>query len=427
MIRARTARRPAVVVAAALLMLGLTPSADAGPPARSASGDPGVVLTWNAIAWRTIGVEGEQPPPVAQLYLGLVSSAVYNAVVTAEGGGRPTLPQGRADGPASSDVAAATAAHEVLVHFFPASTDALRADYDAWLAGVPDDEGRQNGLRVGQDAAAALIASRVDDGRGAPITLPQPAEPPPGWWVPTGSGEFLAAWLGFTRPLLIDSPARFATDGPDPLGSAEYATDLAEVAAMGSATSAARSEDQTALALFYSDNPGRQYQDAMRERAVRHQMGIVDSARMFAATNAAAADALITCWRVKYDSPFWRPVTAIQQADRDGNPATTPDPGWTSLRPAPPYPENPSGHGCLSSAVATTLENLFGTGGVDVDIRSTVTGATRHYDTAEAWLDDVVDARIWLGIHFRDGMDDARDIGRRVADAVDCRFRSTHR
>jgi hypothetical protein len=196
---------------------------------------------------------------------------------------------------------------------------------------------------------------------------------------------------------------------------------------MGSATSAARSEDQTALALFYSDNPGRQYQDAMRERAVRHQMGIVDSARMFAATNAAAADALITCWRVKYDSPFWRPVTAIQQADRDGNPATTPDPGWTSLRPAPPYPENPSGHGCLSSAVATTLENLFGTGGVDVDIRSTVTGATRHYDTAEAWLDDVVDARIWLGIHFRDGMDDARDIGRRVADAVDCRFRSTHR
>jgi hypothetical protein len=423
MTRARTARRRGVVVAAALLMLGLTPPAVAGPTA-PAAGDPGVVLAWNAIAWRTIGVEGEKPPPVAQLYLGLVSTAVYNAVVTAEGVGRPTLRQERPDRPASSDVAAATAAAEVLVHYFPASSGAVRADYDAWLAGVPDDEGRQNGLQVGRDAATALIESRVDDGRDAPITLPRPAEPPAGMWVPTGNGEMLAPWLGSTRPLLVESPMQFATDGPDPLDSAEYAADVAEVAAMGGAVSTGRTEDQTALALFYSDNPVRQYQDAMRDRAVRHQTDIVGSARMFAAANVSGADALITCWRGKYDSNFWRPITAIQQADRDGNPATTADPGWASLRPAPPYPEYPSGHGCVSSAVATTLENLFGAGHVDMDIRSTVTGATRHYDSEEPWLDDVVDARIWLGIHFRDAMDDAREIGRGVADAVECRFPS---
>jgi hypothetical protein len=304
------------------------------------------------------------------------------------------------------------------VHWFPASRAALDADLAAWLGTVPDTAERQHGLQVGRDAAAELIAARADDGRDAPITLDRPAEPPPGMWVPTGSGEMLAAWLGFTEPLVVESPVEFATDGPDPLDSEAYAADFAEVAAMGSATSADRTAEQTDLALFWSDNPVRQYQDALRERAARHPMDIVDTARVFAAVNTAGADTQITCWRVKYDTAFWRPVTAIQQADRDGNDATAADPAWTSLRPSPPYPDNPSGHGCVSSAVAGTLEELFGPGQLDMAIRSTVTNTTRVYDDAEAWLDDVTDARIWLGIHFRDAMDDAREIGTGVADAV---------
>jgi hypothetical protein len=405
MTRTRTGPRRAVV-AAALLVTAAAPSAAAAHPPDRPRGDPGVVLTWNAIAWRTIGVEGEKPPPVAQLHLGLVSAAVYDAVVTAEDAG------------AASDVAAATAAHDVLVAHFPASRAALDADYDAWLGGVPDGEARRTGQEVGAEAAAALVADRADDGRDAPITLPRPADPPAGMWVPTGNGEMTAPWLGFTDPLVVDSAGQFATDGADPLDSEEYAADLAEAASMGSATSTARTAEQTALALFWSDNPVRQYQDAMRDRAVRQRMDIVETVRMFAAANSAGADALITCWRVKYDTPFWRPVTAIQQADRDGNPATAPDPGWTSLRPAPPYPENPSGHGCVSSAVAGTLEGLFGRGQVDMAVHSAVTDTTRAYDDADTWVDEVVDARIWLGIHFRDAMDDSREIGSGVAEAV---------
>src|SRR4051812_8402263 len=315
MARTGTAQRQGIVAAAALLVLAATPTAAAGRTQQARS-DPGVVLSWNALAWRTIGVEGQKPPPVAQLYLGLVSTAVYNAVVSVEGGGRPTLPQDRADDPASSDVAAATAAHDALVHFFPASQAALDADYAAWLAGVPDDEARQNGRQVGADAAAALIADRADDGRDAPITLPRPAEPPPGMWVPTGSGEMAAPWLGFTEPLQIRSAKRFLPDGPDPLHSEEYAADLAEVAAMGSATSTARTAEQTDLALFWSDNPVRQYQDAMRERAARQGMDIVATVRMLAAVNTAGADAAITCWRGKYDAAFLRPGAALQQAGR---------------------------------------------------------------------------------------------------------------
>lgn len=292
MTRNRTPRCRGVVVLAAALLLAGTPAAAAGhPPA----GDPGVVLGWNAIAWRTIGVEGEKPPPVAQLYLGLVSTAVYDAVRAAEDGAG-------VQGPAAPDVAAATAAHDVLAGWFPASRAALDADLQAWLGGVPAGEARRNGEQVGRDVAAALLADRADDGRDAPITLPRPAEPPAGTWVPTGTGEMQAPWLGFVEPLVIGSPERFATDGPDPLDSEAYAADVAEVAAMGSATSTTRTAEQTDLALFWSDNPVRQYQDALRDRAARHGTDIGDTARVFAAVNAAGADALITCWRVKHDT-----------------------------------------------------------------------------------------------------------------------------
>jgi hypothetical protein len=409
---ARSACRRAAVGAAALLVVGLTPNVAAGHDS-AASGDPGVVLTWNELAVRTILVEGATPPPVAQLYLGMVSTAVDDAVVTAERGWG-----------VSSDVAAATAAHDVLAHYFPASAAALQADHDGWLSGVPDDRAKREGLEVGHDAAAALIESRADDGRNATVPLPPPAAAALGGWVPTGSGEFAAPWLGFTEPLVIDSPTQFETDGPDALDSAAYAADFAEVEAMGSAEGSGRTAEQTALALFFSDNPGWQYQAGMRDRAVRHDMDIVESARMFAAANSAGADALITCWRVKYEVANWRPITAIHEADQDGNPATTADPAWTSLRPAPPYPDNPSGHGCVSSAVAGALEGLFGEGSVDMDIPSRAldaepdVDAVRHYDSADAWLADVTNARIWLGFHFRDAMDDAREIGRNVAETV---------
>jgi hypothetical protein len=240
-------------------------------------------------------------------------------------------------------------------------------------------------------------------------------------WVPTGNGEWLTPWLAFTRPILIRSATEFAPEGPDPLESEAYAADVDEVKVMGAATGSGRSEADTALALFFNDNPPRQYQDAMRDRAVRHEMDIVEAARMFAAANASAADAGITCWRAKYEFNYWRPVTAIQQADRDDSDATTADPAWNSLRPAPAYPEYPSGHGCVSSATAQALENLFGEGDMDMTITSLtpeVQNATRHYDSEDAWLDDVTDARIFLGYHFRDAMEDGRTLGRDVADRV---------
>jgi hypothetical protein len=417
-----SATRRSIVVATAVAMLGVSPTAAAHAAPPTVTGDPGVVLAWNAVAFRTIAVEGLKPAQVTELYLGLVSTAVYNAVVTIDGHGQPTLRQPSPPGPASSDVAAATAAHDVLVHFFSGSADRLDADYDAWLATVPESAGRTGGLQVGREAADALIASRLGDGRDAsPSTLPPPATPYPAPWVETGSGPFSAPWLGFVRPVLIDSPTRFRVDGPDPLTSSAYAADFEEVRTMGAATGSNRSPAQSDLALFFSDNPVRQYQDAMRDRAQRHRMDILQSARMFAAANAAGADALIVCWRAKYDYNSWRPVTAIRQAGTDGNPATTADPAWAPFRTTPPYPEYASGHACVSEATARALQDLFGPGEVDMTIRSAAAGVVdteRTYTDERRWLDDVTNARIWLGFHFRDAMDDGRQIGRRVADAV---------
>jgi hypothetical protein len=411
----RTSRvHRSVVAAATLLVVGLTPAVAvaSGPQPRGT----GAVLEWNAIAFRTISDEGLQPAPVTELYLGFVSVAVYNAVVTVEGGGEPTLPQPPVGRGGSVDVAVATAAYEVLVRFFPASAGPLHDDYVAALAPVPQGTPRTLGWRAGHAAAQAMIASRADDGRGATVPPPPKADFPVATWVETGSGPFAVPWLGFTDPILISSPTSVHVNGPDALTSAAYARDFREVKTLGALEGSDRSARQTRTALFYSDNPVRQYQEAMRGRAVEHRMGVVATARMFAAANAAGADALIVAWRQKWLENFWRPVTAIHRAGIDGNPATQPDPDWAPLVTTPPYPDYTSGHQALSAGVATALQRLLGPGNLDLDITSAaVPGTVRHYDDTTAWLRDTVNARIWLGIHFRDAMEDSRQIGGVVA------------
>lgn len=421
--RTALSRLTAVTTAGLLATVAPAVAAAPGPAGPPVTDDSAAVLDWNAIAFRTIVVEGGQPPPVAQLYLGLVSTAVYNAVVTVEGGGTATVPQRPARSRASSDVAAVTAAHDVLRHYFPGSTSALAVDYRAFLASRPNGVGTQHGVVAGHDAAAALLDTRDDSELDAPITLPRPLDPPPGMWLPTGSGEMQAPWLAFVTPIVLQAGADLGIDGPDPIDSAAYAVDWEEARTMGAATGSLRTPEQTETGLFFSDHPPRQYQDALRDRAARHELDIVESARMLAAANVAGADALIACWAAKYEVNSWRPVTAIHGADEDENPATVADATWASLRPSPPYPEYPSGHACISGGVAGALEALYGVGGVDTVVRSLVTGTSRHYDSEDAWLDDVVDGRIFLGFHFRDGMDDGRRIGTETAGRVVDAFR----
>jgi hypothetical protein len=289
--------RATVLLLAALLLAtpaALARPAQAGP---RVARDPAVIRTWNAIAVRTIVVQGLKPPPVAQLYLGFVSAAVYNAVVTIDGQFAPYTTQPRPPAHASPEAAAATAAYRVLSGYFPASADQLTVDYQASLAQIPDGVAKTRGIRVGEEAAAAIVRLREGDGRDANITLD--VAPAPGVWRPTppAFAPMLAPWLGFVRPLLLASPTQLPLAGPDPLTSAAYTRDFDEVKAIGAAASATRTPAQTDTARFWNDNPPVQYQAAFRDLATRHRLDIDHSARMLAILNMTAADALIACWR----------------------------------------------------------------------------------------------------------------------------------
>jgi hypothetical protein len=401
--------RVAAAGASAALMVGLVgPTAMAAPEKASAE----VVTTWNAIAARTIGASG-LPVQVTSQYFAFTNIATYDAVVAIEGRYEPYNRLRRPHPRASSVVAAATAAHHTLAHYFPAAEPALDADYEASLASVPDGIAKLEGQRVGAAAAQVIIDDRANDGRDAPITLS--TTPAPGVWRPTppNNASMSSPWLGFVEPLAIRSPTQFKLHGPDSLSSKAYARDVAEARAYGSRTLSARTPKQTETALFWSVSPILQFQAGLRDHVTRHRLDIADSARAFAALSTANADALMSCWRAKYDDPFWRPVTAIREA------GTNADPTWTPLVDTPPYPEYTSGHACVSGSTSEVLGQLFGRRSLDLNVSSTgptpPTPITRHYDSARALDEETKNARIWLGIHFRRAMTDGNELGHRVA------------
>jgi PAP2 superfamily len=217
------------------------------------------------------------------------------------------------------------------------------------------------------------------------------------------------------------------TDGPNPLTSAAYAEDLNEVRELGSLTSATRTLDQTDAAIFWQDHALALWNRIFRTLASSQGLDAVENARMFAMENLATADAYIGCWDDKYHWNFWRPITAIREADGDGNPATEADPNWTPLfDPAtpvagppplvtPPFPDYPSGHTCVAGAITKTLQNFFGTDKRAFSVVSNKSGTRRSFDRFHDALKENIAARVWAGIHFRTADVQGAVLGKKVA------------
>ena len=420
----RRLRMPRGLVAGATLMLmaGLIggPSPMASATASDLPGDAKVISDWNAIAISTLAGDPTKAPQEGFLYVGFVQAAVYNAVVGIDGRYAPYRFHAHAPRRASAQAAAAAAAHRVLATYSPYATASLDAAYATSLAAVPDGSAKTDGIAFGELAADRLIQQRVGDGRNAPITFTQP--PAPGVWRPTppAFASMAVPWMGFVTPLLLRSGAQFGLPGPPPtLTSQRYTRDFAEVKALGSVDSTARTAEQTATALFFSGNALVQYDAALRDQvAVRH-LDIVDAAHLFAAVTMTQADTIISVWRAKYTYGFWRPITAIQLADTDGNPATDADPAWTPLLTTPPYPDYVSGYSGVTGAFSRSLAGALGTRHLQLSLISTaVPGAQRTYDSGRALDQDVIDARVWLGIHFRTADTDGVRMGTRAADWI---------
>jgi len=417
----------AALAAAALLTTLATGTATAAAAPAGAAGDPTVISDWNAIAVTTLAGDTTKTPVEAILYMAFVQAAVYDAVVGVKGRYEPYRFHAHAPHQTSAQAAAAAAAHRVLVTYSPYAQATLDTAYAASLAKLPDGKAKTRGIDFGTRAADNLIRLRANDGRNAPILFTQ--APAPGIWRPTppAFAPMVAPWLGFVTPLLVHSPTQFAPPPPPALTSARYSRDFNEVKALGSATSTARTPAQTDTALFYSGLANVQFQAMLRDQVTVRDLDLVDAARMLAAADMSAADTIISVWHTKYVDGTWRPDTAINLADTDDNPATDPDRSWAPLRPDPAYPEYPSGYNGFAAAVSRGLEKVFHTRRLQLTVTSTAVPDVRHYNTGRALRQDVVDGRMWLGVHFRFADTAARDMGLRLTDwTLDHYFQPVH-
>jgi hypothetical protein len=396
----------------AVAAVGATAPTPARPAAATAEGN--AVTDWNETAQNAIVVG--RPVGSALVLEGIVQAAIYDAAVAIEGGYEPFVATPTVVRPASTAAAVAAAARGVLVVRVPGQAASVDAKYAAYLAGIPDDAAKTNGISVGEQVATAILAWRSGDGFDNTVPWVQPP-PGPGVFEPVFPPAPVDEKLKQVRPLTLTSNSQFRPDGPNPLTSAEYAADFNELKAYGGADSA-RTPEQTEIALFWAENTALQWPRAQRSIATEQNLGLADTARMLALTQIATADAILACFDAKYHYLFWRPIHAIPRADTDGNPATVADPTWTPLlypNLHPNHPEYPGAHGCVTKAVTETLEAFFGTDKVTFSVDSTITNTTHHYARFSDAAREVYDARTWAGLHFRNSTMEGAWIGRNVA------------
>jgi hypothetical protein len=391
------------------------------------------VLDWHEITVNTVSTASPpRPGPVGFLDMAVVQAAVYNAVQAIDGKFKPYHVQipGASGSP---EAAAAKAAHDALVNIFPAQGASLDTAYRAHLAkkGLAESD---PGVAVGQTAAAGILALRANDGR-VPDPLPPPftGDTTTGVWRPTTSYQpppppsvapMATPWLGAVPCFTLQSGDQFRAKPPPALTSQQYATDYNEVKTLGAQSNSARTPEQTELAYFYAGKSGNNFvlwHRALRDVAAAHLNNIGDSARLLALANLAMADAVITVWDSKKHYVLWRPVTAIQEGENDGNAATAGDPSWQPFLNTPPYPDYTSGANGVTGALTRSLALFFGKDEMTFTVTSDYPQGvqkTRTYARFSDMATDMVNVRIYHGIHFRFADEASREQGTKVADWV---------
>lgn len=408
----RGLRRIAVLTALALTVPLTATTAKAHSGVEAAPGNP--VIAWNIHAQTAVYDTAKQSPTTSTRSFAIVQGAVYDAVNAVAGRPYKPLVSAPRSRPGDSTAAAvAAAAHDTLLWLFPGQAESLKARYDEALAAIPDGRAEDGGVAVGRAAAAAMTESRRDDG----------FDPTAPWTVGTEPGEYrltppgyvnVGAWVPNLKPFVVPDAGAHRVKPPPALTSAAWARDLNEVKSLGAATSTVRTEDQTEAAIWW-DDPQMVEWSITRQLAGTHHLGSLRTARLLAMVYVASADTLIACYKAKTHWNFWRPVTAIPLAGTDGNAATDPDPDWTPLRVTAPSPEYPSGHACFTTAVMTALGSFFGRDDLKFAAYSPASGTTRHYDSLQAATAELLEARIWAGVHYRFASDHGHRLGLAVA------------
>ena len=419
-IRRSIAMTFAVALAAAAVLVACGGGGDDAPvdqPVTITSTGTNAVSYWNEVATATINVPAaaggspEEARPSYAVDLATVHVAIYDAVMAIAKTHQPyaITPTSPADG-ASQEAATAAAAYGVLKGLFPNRTSSYQAAYDTYLASLPDGTAKTRGLVLGAEVAGKVVTLRAGDGRSV-------AYPPFVSGVAACQFRTVTNPAGrenpYIRPFVIAGASQFRAPGPPALTSAVYAADVNETKALGAATSASRTAEQTEIARFHTAPPPVFWPTNLRVFATS-STNVADMARLMAMIWVTHADLTIACFESKYTYLFWRPATAIT-LDGDGNAATIADPTWTPVVPTPNHPEYPAAHGCASGGMAEILRAYYGTNNITFDFTSTVTGSTHHFTSASALLDEVTVARLAGGMHFRSSLLDGEAVGKNVA------------
>ena len=383
------------------------------------------IVRWIDAALEAIRLDATDPP-VATRNLAMLSQALFDVVNAVEQ--TPSLAVSLpVPAEISAEAAVSAAAFEILKYAFPAQETPLLAVLNSALAEIAEGPGKVDGLAFGRSIAETMNALRSGDGWNEFVDYTANASV--GRWqetFPMYALAMLPQWADL-RPFAIASAAAIVPSGPPDLTGAAYARDFLEVAALGRAAGSSRTADQTQIARFWADGPGT-FTPPGHWNAIAGQIALSagnswgENARLFAELNTALADAAIVVWNAKYTHEFWRPITAIQQADRDGNPQTTADPTWSPLLITPPFPEYISGHSTFSAAAARVLTEVFGSSVAFTVTSLGLPNVERSFTSFDQAAEEAGHSRVYGGIHYEFSNQDGQTAGQAVADEVLDRF-----
>ena len=371
-----------------------------------------VIMDWNARA-DAIGFEKQLANSANSRAQAMLHVAVFEAVNAIDKRYTPYKLNLTADRGTSREAAAASAAHDVLVALYPDRKADLDATLATSLSAIAEGEARTTGIELGKKAAAEIIAVRANDGFNTPESYrPQTS---PGVYVPTIVPiESTAAKI---TPWVMREASQFRPAPPPALTSEVWTKDLNEIREFGSIDSTRRSAEQTTIARFWFFTGPRTYNSIVRQIATAKNMDLVDCARLYALTAMAASDAFIAVFDGKYAYNLWRPVTAIRNADITNNPATPREAAWLPLGTTPMHPEYPCAHCIVSSAVSNVLQSVVGNEVGEITLESpTAPGVTRKWTRLQDYSDEVANARIYAGFHYRFSTEAGKDMGKKIAE-----------
>jgi hypothetical protein len=386
------------------------------------------VLEWNVLAVEATRV-AKLSPNAQTRALAMVHGAVYDAVNGIEGDYKPYLVNRHAPSWASEQAAAAVAAHDVLANLMPAQQATLDTALALSLDAVPDGKAEDAGVAYGKLVAERMIAQRADDGSTDVVTYVPGTEPDDWQSTPPNFPTAALPQWATVDPFGINSPDQFRADPPPSLGSPEFTAAFNQMKAIGVASGSTRTAEQTDIAKYWAGpggtvQPPGHWNGIARTVAGDQGNSLAENARMFALLNIGMADALITAWDTKYAYSFVRPVTAIRNADTDGNPDTAADPAWLPLLTTPGHPSYMAAHSALSATAATVLAEFYGNDNIAFSSTAEFTAGgttlTRHFDSFSQAAQEAGASRIYGGIHWsfdnQAGLQAGHSVGEFISD-----------